>query len=77
MNKSRRKELEKVSYTIARLKDSMDVIAEAEQEAFDNLPEGLQDSEKGQEMEENVSEMEEIAMELDSIMERVDEIINK
>ena len=77
MNKERRKELETISSSIAELKAAVDAVAEAEQEAFDSLPENLQDSEKGERMEENVSEMEVIATELDSLMECVDEVINK
>ena len=55
MNKERRK---KLACVISKLQDNASIlmaIQEEEQMAFDNLPEGLQTSEKGEKMEEAVS----------------------
>lgn len=58
MNKLRRKELSRIIEKLERLealrleiKDELEAILEEEQEAFDNLPESLQESERGQQMQ--------------------------
>lgn len=72
MNNTRRKRL---SFVLAKLEelDSLreltrellsDVLTE-EQEALDNLPESLQESERGQQMQEYIDIMEEVTGELD------------
>jgi len=52
VNKDRRARLESIWFKLE------DIISE-EQEAFDNLPEGLQYSEKGEAMEQNIEQMDE------------------
>jgi hypothetical protein len=59
MNKATRKELEKVIDIINDLKETLSTFMEEEQTKFDNLPEGLQQSENGVKMEESVFAMEE------------------
>ena len=57
MNKQDRKELEKAINDIENAKSLVEEILDNEQSKFDNLPEGLQVSEKGQKMEENISSL--------------------
>ena len=54
MNKTRRKWLEKTIATLEDQKLELESICEEEQEAYDNMPESLQESEKGQTMYENI-----------------------
>ena len=54
MIKQRRKELEKIQDEIMALQTELEELKDAEQEAFDNLPEGIQDSERGGAMQEAV-----------------------
>ncbi len=62
MNKDRKKRLSKIWSLLEEIKDE-------EQEAFDNLPESMQYTEKGESMEQNIDE-------IDEVMERLNEITN-
>lgn len=48
MNKQRRKELEEAVRLLEEAYSTIESILEQEQEAFDNMPEGLQESERGE-----------------------------
>ena len=57
MNKQRRKELSEActllcsaQESIERAKEVVDGVRDYEEEAYDNLPEGLQESDKGQDI---------------------------
>lgn len=51
MNKARRKELEKAKDLLEQAQSIIEAVQEEEQEAFDNMPEGLQSSERGEQMQ--------------------------
>lgn len=64
MNKDRRKRLEEIQgkledirTTLEDLKCDVECIMEEEQEAYDNLPESLQESERGCNMQENIDDL--------------------
>lgn len=64
MNAQRRKEIAKA---IALIEDAiaiLDSVAEEEREAYDNLPESLQYSERGERMEECADAIENVSREL-------------
>lgn len=64
MNAQRRKEIAKA---IALIEDAiaiLDSVAEEEREAYDNLPESLQYSERGERMEECAEAIENVSSEL-------------
>jgi len=46
MNKARRKRLEKAIELAGELQEIIDEISQEEREAFDNMPEGLQNGDK-------------------------------
>lgn len=52
MNKQRRNRLQKVIDKLEELKEEVSSICEEEQEAYDNMPESLQDGERGSQMYE-------------------------
>lgn len=58
MNKERRKRLEKVLGTLQELQAEIEAVKDEEQEAFDNMPESLQQGDRGQTMEEGISHIE-------------------
>ena len=58
MNKLRRKQLSEIQDKIAELRDMIDMVLSEEQEAFDNLPEGIQESERGEAMQAAIDAME-------------------
>lgn len=57
MNKIRRKELEGIVAALEDIRESIDFILYDEQEAYDNLPESLQESERGEAMETAIDAM--------------------
>lgn len=58
MNKVRRKSIEKLLESVAVLHDQIDRVLTEEQESFDNLPEGIQYSERGDAMQEAIDALE-------------------
>lgn len=72
MNKARRKDLAQVVRMLEELdalreeiRERLASVQEEEEEAFDNLPESLQESERGEQMKEYIYTMEEVTGELD------------
>lgn len=58
MNKQRRKAIDAVREKLEELLEELEAIKDEEQEAFDNLPESLQDSERGDKMTEAIENLE-------------------
>ena len=52
MNKERRKHLENIAEQLESLKLELEEVKEQEDEAFENMPESLQESDRGQRMQE-------------------------
>jgi len=75
MNKQRRKELQVQVDIITEIRNKLELLMEAEQTAFDNLPEGLQMSEKGEQMEQAVSNLEEAITSLDDVNSLLEDTI--
>lgn len=71
MNKQNRKQLEKAVALIAQAQEIVETIKDEEQEKFDNLPESLQQSEKGEQFEENISALEDALGDLESATENI------
>lgn len=61
MNKQRRKALEEIIGKLEELKEEIEAIQEEEQEAYDNIPESLQDTDRANHMYENIDALEEVA----------------
>ena len=66
MNKFRRKELAKVVSLMEQARDLLEMVRDDEQDAFDNMPESFQGSERGETMEEYINIMDEILEYLDT-----------
>lgn len=75
MNKLRRKQIAAAIELIERAYEILYQVREDEQEAFDNLPEGLQCSERGEAMEEIIDNLEEYLDALD-IVDELQEIVD-
>lgn len=73
MNNERRRELDQAIDMIANAQEIVERVAEEEQEAFDNLPESFQQSEKGEEMSQVVSDLESIVDSLVGIQSEIDD----
>ena len=77
MNKQRRKRLEDVASRLEECMADLEYIKEEEQEAYDNLPESIQYSERGDAMQENVDDIDYVISDLDQVIDSVNNIINK
>lgn len=58
MNKARRKEIARAIALIEEAAGILETVKDEEQESFDNMPEGLQCSERGEAMEGYISTIE-------------------
>ena len=75
MNKQRRKSLETIMQTIESLREDLTSILEEEQEAFDNMPEGLQESERGEAMQEAIDNLESADSSFEELIDYISEAI--
>lgn len=75
MNAARRKELSKAIDLIEQAKEIISAVAEEEREAYENLPEGLQESEMGEKMNEIADDLEYV--DLDEVIDTIQEIIER
>lgn len=73
MNADRRVKLNKAQNALSEAKEIIEEIQGEEQEAFDNMPEGLQSSDKGQRAEEIISYLEDAANRCDEALTNVQE----
>lgn len=75
MNRERRKRLEKIVSQIEELRDQLAVIQEEEQEAYDNLPDNLNDTDRATQLYDNASNLEDAASNLDDVCDSIRDII--
>lgn len=61
MNAMRRKQLARAIQMIYDAQEIIEMVKEEEQDSYDNLPEGIQDSERGETMYENIDTLGEIS----------------
>jgi hypothetical protein len=73
MNANRRKQLAEAIAKIEEARTLIEIVRDEEQDAFENMPEGLQSSERGEKMETAVSRMEDSLSELDCIVDALNE----
>ena len=73
MNKARRKQIEAIKNLLTTIQTDLEAIKDDEQEAYDNLPESLQDGEKGEKMTEAIDNLETACSALEEIHGNLDE----
>ncbi|MBE6368895.1 MAG: hypothetical protein E7056_01890 [Lentisphaerae bacterium] len=76
MNKARRKTLEEIREALGGLMLQVNELAEAEQEAFDNLPESLQETERGEAMQAAIDNLDSLRNSLEEAGEYIEDITN-
>ena len=57
MNKQRRSTLRAINDRLSTIKDEIETVMDEEQDAYDNLPDGIRDGSQGDQMADNVSEL--------------------
>ena len=75
MNKQRRTILSKVIDELQNALSQLETIQEEESEAFDNMPEGLQNSSKGSQIEENIDVLEAAVSNIEDVIDSLSELI--
>lgn len=76
MNAARRKKIQKAIEMIADARAMLEEAKDEEQDAFDNMPESIQYSERGETMEEYIDSLEEAISSLEDVEELEDSIVN-
>ena len=83
MNKERRKELnkaisllEEAKSKIAEANETVDTCKSEEEDAYDCLPESLQEGERGDMMQENIDSLDEAYSGLEDVLDTIYEAIN-
>lgn len=77
MNKTRRKALATVVTKLDEAYDMLEEIQSDEQDAYDNMPESLQESERGEHMVEILDVLGDAVDSLDDIRENLIEIVEE
>ena len=77
MNKARRKKLGEIIDQLEYLREDLDAVASEERECYDNLPESLQESDRGCAMEEAADELDDICGELDELRQRIESVVDE
>lgn len=75
MNKQRRMRLDEAHSKLLEAQEIIEEVMNEEQDAFDNLPESLQGSERGEQMEEYIGTMQDVYDGIDEFMCNLYEII--
>lgn len=76
MNNERRKVINKIIDKLEEVKSELESCADWEQEAYDNLPEGIQESERGDRMQENVDCLYDVTESISDLIDQLDDIIS-
>lgn len=69
MNKSRRSRIDEIIQKIEDLTYDIDVLRDEEEEAYDNLPESIQDSDRGQVMYDAIDNLDSAISSLEEVTE--------
>lgn len=77
MNKARRKKLGEIIDQLEYLREDLDAVASEEREAYDNLPESLQESDRGCAMEEAADELDDICSEMEELKDRIQSVYDE
>jgi len=74
MNKIRRIKIKEQIEAMEIIKSSIEDILDEEQDAFDNMPESLQYSERGETSQDSIDAMENVLSSLEDILEELEAI---
>ncbi len=69
MNQDRRKRIRAIIDELGGIKEKIDLLMEEEQTAYDNIPEGLQSTEKSEKVEQNADDLGDVSSDIDNMIE--------
>ena len=73
MNKARREKIQRIINNLAEIKERISSVREEEEMAFDNMPEGLQDSLRGMKSQDAINSLENAEESVDEALEGLEE----
>ena len=76
MNNPRRRKIDKISAQLQDLKDQLEELLQEEQEAFDNIPEAFQDTDRYMEAEEKLDYLDTAFGGLQEVIDNLTEATN-
>ena len=76
MNNERRKVINKMIAKLEEVQSELDSCGDLEQEAYDNMPKGLQESERGDRMQANVDTLYGVIEAIDALVDELNYIIS-
>ena len=76
MNEQRRRELRSVMQDLGVLSEQLNHEAGGEDEAYDNMPESLQDTEKAQTLRDNAETLYDLEKVIDGVVEEIEKLIS-
>jgi len=75
MNKERRKEIQLILDKILDLKEDIEAVKSDEENAFENVPESLQETERAQTMQSTIDNLENVVSSLEDVESSLNEIL--
>lgn len=72
MNAERRKAINAIKETLEGAKSELETLAQEERDAFDNMPEGMQQGDKGQKMEAAAEALDEAVSNVDDVLAQLE-----
>lgn len=75
MNAARRKNLKEILAKLSEVRSDLEAIASEERDAFDNLPQGLQEGDRGQAMDAAATALEDAFSELETMESTLEELL--
>ena len=75
MNKQNRRELQGYVDSLEEIKSNIETMMEDEQSKLDNMPEGIQESERGEAMQNAIDNLESTSSSLEEAIDYLNEII--
>lgn len=67
--------LRNINDRLSSIRDEIETVMDEEQEAYDNLPDGLRESDKGDQMADNVSELQGVIDTIENdVIDKIDSI---
>lgn len=77
MNRFKREILAKAAYKISDAKTDIEGVKDLEEEGYENLSDGLKETEMGVKLEECASALSDICDELDSVIDELNDVIER
>lgn len=74
MNQSRRNQLRDIQQQLQDIYERLDILCNEEQEAYDNMPESIQDSARGDAAQSAIDTLESVRDQVQEVSDGIDEI---